>query len=84
MHMLVVILMVGTAVAQFIAHSIATVFERMNKVVLAKEGQTTGNTRLVHREQGIFQFKKRHRTTSPVKRFSHEDAVSRRANAVVV
>ena len=84
MHMLVVILMVGMAVAQFIAHSIATVFERMNKVVLAKEGQATGNARLVHREQYIFQFKKRHRTTSPVECFSHEDAVSRRANAVVV
>ena len=58
MYVLVVVLMMAiVTMAQFVAHTVATVFQNMHQVVLAEERERTEDARLVDRQNLILQFR---------------------------
>ena len=58
MYVLVVVLMMAiVTMAQFVAHTVATVFQDVYQMMLTEEGERTEDARLVDRQNLILQFR---------------------------
>jgi hypothetical protein len=76
MYMLIVVGIVAiVAVTELIAYTIATIFDDMHQVVLTEEGKGTEDTRLVNRQDLIFQLGERQRTLGIGQRLYYHDTI---------
>lgn len=82
--MQVVVGFMAVAVAEFIAQGTAAVLDGMHQMVLAKKGQSPEHTRLINRQNLVFQFGERHRPPSLSQRADHHDAVGRRLHPMLL
>lgn len=83
-RMLVIIMFVAVAVAEFISRAIAVAFNRMNQMVLTEEIQRTEDIRLVDAQNLILQLRQRNRTQGLHQFLQHDNTVSRRFYAVLL
>ena len=75
MHMNIIIVFMAVTMAQFIAHSISSVFDDMDEMMLLEEIESTEDTRLINGQYLCFQLTERHRTVASQQGINHDNAI---------
>ena len=75
MHVNVIIVFMAETMAQFIAHTISSVLDDMDEMMLLEEVKSTEDARLVNGQNLCFQLTQRHRTVASQQGINHDNAI---------